>query len=63
MQPKVDSNKIAEMGIIEQVSEGTTYFKGSARERVQNIVNAAGKFKGTVIPPGEEFSFYKPSAM
>ena len=59
VQPKVDSNKISEMGIIEQVSEGTTYFKGSARERVQNIVNAAGKFKGTVIPPGEEFSFYK----
>ena len=59
VQPKVDSNKIAEMGIVEQVSEGTTYFKGSARERVQNIVNAAGKFKGTVIPPGEEFSFYK----
>ncbi len=29
VQPKVDSNKIAEMGIIEQVSEGTTYFKGS----------------------------------
>ena len=59
MHPKVDSNKIAEMGIVEQVSEGTTYFKGSARERVQNIVNAAGKFKGTVISPGEEFSFYK----
>jgi vancomycin resistance protein YoaR len=59
VQPKVDSNKIAEMGIVEQVSEGTTYFKGSARERVQNIVNAAGKFKGTVIPPDEEFSFYK----
>ena len=57
VQPKVDSNKIAEMGIIEQVSEGTTYFKGSARERVQNIVNAAEKFQGTVIPPGEEFSF------
>ena len=59
VQPKVDSNKIAELGIVEQVSEGTTYFKGSAPERVKNIVNAAGKFQGTVIPPGEEFSFYK----
>ena len=59
VQPKVDSGKIAEMGIIEQVSEGTTYFKGSARRIAQNIVNVAGKFKGTVIPPGEEFSFYK----
>jgi len=57
VQPKVDSNKISELGIVEQVSEGTTYFKGSARERVQNIVNAAGKFTGAVVPPGEEFSF------
>ena len=59
VHPKVDSNRIAEMGIVEQVSEGTTYFKGSKPERIQNIVNAAGKFKGTVISPGEEFSFYK----
>jgi vancomycin resistance protein YoaR len=57
VQPKVDSNKISELGIVEQVSEGTTYFKGSTRERIQNIVNAAGKFTGAVIPPGEEFSF------
>lgn len=57
--PKVDSNRIAEMGIVEQVSEGTTYFKGSTRERVQNIVTAADKFRGAVIPPGEEFSFNK----
>jgi vancomycin resistance protein YoaR len=57
VQPKVDSNKISELGIVEQVSEGTTYFKGSSRERIENIVNAAGKFTGTVIPPGEEFSF------
>lgn len=57
LQPRVDSNKIADMGIVEQVSEGTTYFKGSSRERVQNIVTAASKFRGTVIPPDEEFSF------
>jgi vancomycin resistance protein YoaR len=59
VQPKVDSNKIDEMGIVEQVSEGTTYFAGSSRERIQNIANAAGKFTGAVIPPGEEFSFNK----
>lgn len=57
LQPKVDSNKIAEMGIVEQVSEGTTYFRGSPAERVQNIVTAAEKIRGTVIPPGEVFSF------
>jgi len=59
VSPKVDSDKIAEMGIVELVSEGTTLFKGSAPERVHNIANAAGKFRGVVIPPGEEFSFNK----
>ena len=57
LQPKVDSNKIAEMGIVEQVSEGTTYFRGSTAERMQNIVTAANKIRGAVVPPGEEFSF------
>ena len=59
LPPKVDSSKIAEMGIVEQISEGTTYFRGSTRERVQNIVTAANKLRGVVIPPGEEFSFNK----
>jgi len=57
LQPKVDSNRIAEMGIAELVSEGTTYFAGSSRDRVHNIVTAAEKFRGMVIPPGENFSF------
>lgn len=57
LQPTVDSNKIAEMGIVEQVSEGTTYFRGSTAERVQNIVTAANKIRGTVVPPGAVFSF------
>ena len=59
LQPKVDSNKIAEMGIVELVSEGTTYFKGSSRDRVHNIVTAAERFRGVVIPPDGEFSFDK----
>ena len=57
LEPKVDSNKIAEMGIVELVSQGTTRFKGSSTERVHNIVTGAEKFRGVVIPPGEEFSF------
>ena len=57
LKPKVDSDKIGEMGIVEKVSEGTTNFKGSSADRVHNIANAAQKFQGVVIPPGEEFSF------
>jgi vancomycin resistance protein YoaR len=57
LEPKVDSNKIDEMGIVELVSQGTTRFKGSSTDRVHNIVTGAEKFRGVVIPPGEEFSF------
>lgn len=57
--PRIDSGKVAEMGIVEQIGEGTTYFAGSSAERVHNIVNTVRKFRGVVIPPGEQFSFYK----
>lgn len=55
--PAVDSNRIAEMGIRELVASGTSYFRGSSAERVHNIVIAAEKFDGLVIPPSEIFSF------
>jgi vancomycin resistance protein YoaR len=57
LAPKIDSTALAELGIKELVTQGTTYFAGSSAERVHNIVNAAQKFTGVVIPPGEEFSF------
>jgi vancomycin resistance protein YoaR len=57
VEPKVNSDKVAEMGITELVASGTTYFKGSSPERVANIVTAAEKFRGVVIAPGEQFSF------
>ncbi len=55
--PRVDSDRVAEMGIVELISQGTTYFKGSSTARVKNIEVAAEKFRGVVIPPGEIFSF------
>jgi vancomycin resistance protein YoaR len=57
LEPRVDSDKIDEMGIVELVSQGTTRFKGSSTERVHNIVTGAEKFQGVVVPPDEEFSF------
>jgi vancomycin resistance protein YoaR len=59
LQPKVDSTRIADLGIKELVTQGTTYFAGSAPERAQNIINAAQKFQGAVVAPGEQFSFNK----
>lgn len=55
--PAVDMNRIAEMGILELVASGTSYFKGSSAARVHNIAVAAEKFEGLVVPPGEIFSF------
>lgn len=55
--PAVDSRHVAEMGIRELVSSGSTYFAGSSADRIKNIEIAAEKFDGVVIPPGELFSF------
>ncbi len=58
LPPRVPDNKsAAELGITELVAEGTTYFKGSPKERITNIKVAAARFDGVVIPPGEVFSF------
>jgi vancomycin resistance protein YoaR len=57
LQPAVDSNRVAEMGIRELVAAGDSYFAGSSAERVRNVQVAADKFIGVVIPPGGIFSF------
>jgi vancomycin resistance protein YoaR len=57
--PKVDANRVHEMGIRELVAAGTSYYRGSSTARIRNIEVAAEKFVGVVIPPGEVFSFNK----
>jgi len=47
----------ADLGITELVSQATTYFLGSTASRQANIAQAAARFHGIVIPPGQEFSF------
>ncbi len=57
VQPKIDTTRVDEMGIVELVAEGTSTYKGSPPERVHNVLNAAGKFGHAVVAPGEDFSF------
>ncbi len=57
IEPAVDEAKVQEMGIKELVGRGESRFAGSSAARVHNIVTAAEKFRGVVIPPGGEFSF------
>jgi len=45
-----------ELGILEKVSDQTTYFWGSSPARIQNIQTAAAQFDGLLIAPGETFS-------
>lgn len=57
IEPAVDMNRIAEMGIRELVASGRTYFAGSSASRIYNIEVAAKQFEGVVIPPNGIFSF------
>jgi len=52
-----DTATAEELGIVELVAEGDSYFIGSPSGRDHNIRLAAPKFDGFVIPPGESFSF------
>jgi vancomycin resistance protein YoaR len=52
-----DTARAEEIGIVELVAEGDSYFIGSPRGRDHNIRLAATKFDGIIVPPGETFSF------
>lgn len=56
-KPAVDVRDIPQMGIVELVSQATTYFKGSPAGRIKNIQISASRFNGVVVPPGGVFSF------
>ena len=52
-----DTAMAEELGIVELVAEGDSYFIGSPSGRDHNIRLAAEKFDGLVIDPGQTFSF------
>ncbi|MCC6802966.1 MAG: VanW family protein [Anaerolineae bacterium] len=52
-----DDVTAAELGITEMISQGTTYYTGSTQARKDNIILAASRFDGVVIPPHTIFSF------
>ncbi|WP_431977833.1 VanW family protein [Micromonospora haikouensis] len=56
-QPKLTTEKLAGLGIVERVSRFTTHFTGGlSSPRSQNIVQIAKDVDGTVVLPGETFS-------
>ncbi len=52
-----DTASAEELGIVDRVATGESYFIGSPSGRDHNIRLAASQFDGLVIPPGETFSF------
>ncbi len=54
--PVTDDATAESLGVTELVSQHTSYFYGSSRERVQNIQAAASRFHGLLVPPGATFS-------
>jgi vancomycin resistance protein YoaR len=52
-------NSIDNLGITSLIGEGRSNFRGSPKNRIFNIKVAISRFDGTLIKPGEEFSFVK----
>ncbi|MEJ5309509.1 MAG: VanW family protein [Anaerolineae bacterium] len=52
-----DTITAADLGIIEEVAVGESYFTGSSSARDRNIRLGASKFDGLIIKPGQTFSF------
>ncbi len=57
IKPTIALEDADKFNIKELVVAGTTSFKGSSAERVQNISVAMNQFHGVVVAPGQEFSF------
>lgn len=59
IEPNISTDKANNLGVKELVGVGTSLFAHSIAERIYNITLAASKINGSLIPPGETFSFNK----
>lgn len=59
VKPKITTEKANDMGIKELVATGTSLFVGSIENRIYNITLAASRLNGSLVKPGEVFSFAK----
>lgn len=56
-EPKIKTEDVNNLGIKELLGKGESYFRGSISSRIHNIVLASSRLNGTLIGPGETFSF------
>ncbi|OGN02620.1 MAG: hypothetical protein A2655_02760 [Candidatus Yanofskybacteria bacterium RIFCSPHIGHO2_01_FULL_43_42] len=57
IEPAITLDKVNELGIITLIGRGESDFKGSPPSRIHNIKIGSAKYNGTILKPGEEFSF------
>lgn len=55
--PEIDSNHLDKLNITELLATGTSSFYGSKPERATNIEVGTSLMNGTLVRPGENFSF------
>ncbi len=56
-EPRVASATLPKPTGLALISEATTTYYGSSRERMINVATATGKLDGYVVPAGQEFNF------
>lgn len=56
-EPEITLGKINQLGITTLIGQGESDFNGSSGSRVHNIKLGSAKYNGTIIKPGETFSF------
>lgn len=57
IEPDITLDRINELGITTLIGYGESNFNGSPSSRVHNIKVGSAKHNGTIVKPGEEFSF------
>lgn len=57
IHPTATTEKANSFGIKELIGRGYSEFQGSIPGRIHNVALAASRINGTLIPPGETFSF------
>jgi vancomycin resistance protein YoaR len=56
-EPRVAAQTLPKLEGLTLISEATTTYYGSSRERMTNVATATGKLDGYVVPTGGEFNF------
>jgi vancomycin resistance protein YoaR len=56
-EPRIASANLPKVEALSLISEATTTYYGSSRERMINVATATGKLDGYVVPSGEDFDF------